>query len=309
MAILSICIPTYNRSNYLEETIISIVQQKRFAETNDVEIIVSDNCSSDNTQEICEKYAEVYKEKFRYYRNIENIKDANFEKVLSYGKGLYLKLNNDTLKLIDGALDELISNIEVNLSAKPVIFFTNGMLNGFKTHLCNDLNSFVDKVSYWTTWIGCFGIWKHDFDSFEDFSKNAHLQLTQTEVILKIVSNNRKVFVNNLILFESIATSSKGGYNIYKVFACNYFQILKNYLAKERLSYWTYKKEEIKMINSFLIPWTVRIILEPKKYTFSTDDALRIVLKSFWKQPYLYVAIIPFAALISLNYLKLKFRF
>src|SRR5664279_654163 len=95
--LLSICIPTYNRAKNLEDTLISIVQQRRFQETDDVEIVISDNCSGDNTGNVSEKFAALYKEKIRYFRNTENISDANFEKVLSYGKGQYLKLNNDTL--------------------------------------------------------------------------------------------------------------------------------------------------------------------------------------------------------------------
>src|ERR1035437_6929312 len=95
--LLSICIPTYNRAEYLEETILSIVNQKRFQETSEVEIVISDNCSEDNTKQVCEKFIAICGDKIHYYRNSENIIDANFERVLSYGKGVFLKLNNDTL--------------------------------------------------------------------------------------------------------------------------------------------------------------------------------------------------------------------
>ena len=54
--ILSICIPTFNRSAYLESTIESIVNQALFRDRMYVEIVVSDNASSDATANICQDY-------------------------------------------------------------------------------------------------------------------------------------------------------------------------------------------------------------------------------------------------------------
>lgn len=57
--LLSICIPTYNRSQYLKETIDSIIGQEEFKSEN-VEIVISDNCSTDDTEIVCKKYIEQY---------------------------------------------------------------------------------------------------------------------------------------------------------------------------------------------------------------------------------------------------------
>ena len=52
--LLSICIPTYNRSNYLKICLNSIMSQ---VDINlPIEIIVSDNCSTDNSLEIIDEY-------------------------------------------------------------------------------------------------------------------------------------------------------------------------------------------------------------------------------------------------------------
>ena len=67
--ILSICIPTYNRENYLKKLLDSIVVQKDFIETNDVEIVINDGPSRDNTEELVREYQEKYKGKIRYFRN------------------------------------------------------------------------------------------------------------------------------------------------------------------------------------------------------------------------------------------------
>lgn len=51
LPLLSICIPTYNRSTYLRESIESIIHQSEFI-SGDVEIVISDNASTDNTENI-----------------------------------------------------------------------------------------------------------------------------------------------------------------------------------------------------------------------------------------------------------------
>ena len=54
--LLSICIPTYNRASYLEGAIQNIITDNAFGD--EVEIIISDNASTDNTEEIAKKYTQ-----------------------------------------------------------------------------------------------------------------------------------------------------------------------------------------------------------------------------------------------------------
>lgn len=46
---LSLCIPTYNRASYLKNSIETIICQNEF-KTGKVEIVISDNASSDDTE-------------------------------------------------------------------------------------------------------------------------------------------------------------------------------------------------------------------------------------------------------------------
>lgn len=43
--LLSICIPTYNRAEYLEKSLESIIRQSEF-HSDDVDVVISDNCST-----------------------------------------------------------------------------------------------------------------------------------------------------------------------------------------------------------------------------------------------------------------------
>jgi abequosyltransferase len=58
--LLSICIPTYNREKYLKRLLDSIVCQKEFTDTDDVEIVVDDGPSTDNTETMVKEYIKKY---------------------------------------------------------------------------------------------------------------------------------------------------------------------------------------------------------------------------------------------------------
>lgn len=276
--ILSICIPTYNRSSYLETTILSIVNQRRFQESNDVEIIISDNCSEDNTREVSEKYIAVYGEKIRYYRNSENIKDMNFEKVLSYGQGLFLKLNNDTLKHHDQSIDKILQTIDKNRDKRNILFFLNGELSIMNNVVCDNLSSFVDTVSYYSGWMGAYGIWKEDFVNFTNYNRCTHLQLTQVDVLFKLINSKRAVFVNNDKLFISVPLMKKGGYDFITVFLDNYIFILTEQLDNKTLSKKIFIEEKRKLLLQFIRPWLIIIILNPKQYYWGYKNWFRKIV-------------------------------
>ncbi len=67
--LLSICIPTYNREKYLKRLLDSIVNQAEFTDADDVEIVIDDGPSKDNTESLVQEYQARFWEKIRYYRN------------------------------------------------------------------------------------------------------------------------------------------------------------------------------------------------------------------------------------------------
>jgi glycosyltransferase involved in cell wall biosynthesis len=66
---VSVIIPTYNSENFIRYTLDSIINQK----LKPSEIIVVDDCSSDDTYNIILKYAELYKNLIKVYRNASNM--------------------------------------------------------------------------------------------------------------------------------------------------------------------------------------------------------------------------------------------
>ena len=118
--LVSILIPVYNRANMIADAIESALAQ----DYPNIEIIVVDNCSTDETFSICEKYAEV--NKIRLFRNDENIGAIpNFIKCCSYAKGQYVKF----LLSDDRDAPSFISKA-VKLMDKNVSFVIAGVANG-----------------------------------------------------------------------------------------------------------------------------------------------------------------------------------
>ena len=70
--LLSICIPTYNGQKYIKHNIDIIIEQITKYHLNGIEIIVSDNCSTDSTPQIVKQIKEKYPNIIRYYRNKKN---------------------------------------------------------------------------------------------------------------------------------------------------------------------------------------------------------------------------------------------
>lgn len=108
---LSLCIPTYNRSNYLKRMLSSIINQIGVIEHNHtIEICVSDNASPDDTLKVVNTYAQ--RHAITYRRNSANIgAGRNFFEVARMAKGEYIWILGDDDILTDGALDHLMKII------------------------------------------------------------------------------------------------------------------------------------------------------------------------------------------------------
>ncbi len=66
--LVSVCVLSYNYGKYIEETIRSLMNQTY----KNLEIIVSDNASTDNTKEIVEKLSRI-DNRIKFYLNESNV--------------------------------------------------------------------------------------------------------------------------------------------------------------------------------------------------------------------------------------------
>lgn len=254
--ILSICIPTYNRAPYLEKTLISIVEDEVFLNTDDVEIIISNNCSTDNTDEICEKFAQKFPNKIKYIRQEEPVyPDYHIFKTIEYASGIYCKLNNDTAAFNKNALKHMLDFLKNNPNYHG-IFFNFNNIKKEEVVVCDSFEKLLNTVSYYITWIVSFCIKRETYNLIPEPLRCAKLKLSQVDIWGWLIEHNYSIVVYNENLFTVNLPPKKGAnYNIAEVFGKNYFTILSYYvnknngLSKESIE--KEKKQILKFINSF----------------------------------------------------------
>jgi glycosyltransferase involved in cell wall biosynthesis len=84
--LVSICIPCYNAAPFIGETLQSVLEQT-YA---NLEIIICDDCSKDNTLQVVKTFTDP---RISVYVNAHNLGGSgNYNKVLSYATGKYVKL-------------------------------------------------------------------------------------------------------------------------------------------------------------------------------------------------------------------------
>lgn len=280
--LLSICIPTYNRAEYLKKTLIGIVNDKDFDDT--VEIVISDNASTDHTQQVCREFCNVY-HNIHYYRNDVNIITSNFFLALNRGKGKYVKLSNDTVTYKVGALKALKDEIKRASTSKNLFFFQN---NEFHTDLgiCfRSLNQFMNISNYYITWIVNFGCWKTCLSTILESQKYSQFKLNQVDWFLQLVTHIDGGMIYFGDYYEVEPVIQKGGYNIYEVFIDNFLYILRANDIKGV----TLEIQKYRLLRYFIFPWKKRLWKSPNLYAFEKEKGNSIILREYWYYPYTYL--------------------
>lgn len=103
---LAICIPTYNRGPFLDQALASIAAQPEAAE---VEVVVSDNASGDDTPQVVERWR-ARLPRLVYYRWPENAgADRNFLKAVELASAEYCWLFGSDDCVAEGALARVLA--------------------------------------------------------------------------------------------------------------------------------------------------------------------------------------------------------
>lgn len=278
--LLSICIPTYNRCDILDETLNKLFSNPDF-DTDSIEVIVSDNCSTDNTKEIVAKYPVV-----KYYCNEKNTSFFNLTTVLSYATGKYIRLFNDTFFFKSNALDLMITRIKKHENDDNNLFFYPNFIHNQNTSKkINSISTFFYECSYNTTWTAAIGFWKKDFDKIEDKNRYSSLHFPQLEWMYRIVKNGKGTIIYFEDLFDVVTPNKKGGYNVFKTFVKDYLNIVK----QEKLNFFIYEVEKYRLCRYFIYPWLLTLLINDRdNYSFDTKGVFKIIFRKYWYEPYLY---------------------
>lgn len=280
--ILSICIPTYNRADILRDNLEIISEQLKRCNNAEVEIIVSDNCSPDNTREVAANMQKLGLP-IVYNRNAENIgADGNFLKCMTIASGKYVYLLGDDDFFAPNAIGRLLDILRGHDYGLVYINTRNNDGNVIEYH---DQSKFIKEVSYFYTFMsGC--VFRRDaIDIVRNHEKYIATHLLQMPFYLQsTMMSDSNVVVRFPILGETGADAqNNGGYNFFEVFVKNYLAIMAEYIKDVDLYAWL-KKD----IWSFVWGYTKRLLIRKDVGNFKTDNGWKILFKYYGNEWYLW---------------------
>lgn len=222
--LLSITIPTWNRAEILEKALSQLLPQL-INYTKEIELIVSDNCSTDKTNSVIESQKEKFKQiNFIHFKQSSNTGYyGNFRKCKELANGKYFWLLSDNEFINDGLIEFLIGTLKEATTINSIHLNDWGNFhdeNSFKkteyrSKLLN-ANELFKVAGYKLTLISSvvFVNKKEEDDVlFEKFNGNSFLGFA---LFLKsLTDNNQSVLVSgkSLLTYET-----KISFNVFKSF-------------------------------------------------------------------------------------------
>lgn len=234
---LSIAIPTYNGSKHIQEVLDSIISQLNDI-TEKIEILVSDNASTDSTEEIIKEYVKKCPNVVSYYKNEKNVGfDRNVDLIFKRAKGEYVWLlsDDDTLKAksISIFLDKL------NKYKNPSILFLNYSecdvninenlhryrLDIHKDVYCEDGDLFFQESKFLFGLISSLVIKRQEWNQV-NIDKYIGGGFVHVGAIIEILKNQPSLIISNKLVnlrgcnsrWGSEGTFLYPGFNLVKIF-------------------------------------------------------------------------------------------
>lgn len=187
---VSVVIPTYNRANFLSQAIQSVLSQSY----SNFELIVVDNASTDNTQEVVSFFSD---SRLQYVRNKENIGMLpNWNKCLELATGDYIYVLGDDDMPHQGFLKTCISILEEHKGV------------GFVFTHCNKVSEDSQLIR----------LWGYNFPTPGYMSGKDYL-LTIIKYGCNITNSSatviRKSAINKVGFFQDIITKNTFDFNMW----------------------------------------------------------------------------------------------
>jgi glycosyltransferase involved in cell wall biosynthesis len=241
--VLSIVIPTYQRATCLKLLLASLTSELSDFPT-DCEVIVLDNASADNTQEVVAQFSAEFP--IQYVRKEKNIgMDGNIASCFDAASGKYLWVLGDDEILYRGTFDYVLNFCRTKDFG--ILHMENGGFNdgeenevrlisipdNLKITSLNSIRMFRE-ANIFLTFISA-NIINRDavINKFPEFSSRSDIntflpQMAWMYSVLKAMDNH---FLIRTPMFGAL-TGNTGGYKLIEVFGVNLINITKKYFSQ-----------------------------------------------------------------------------
>ena len=254
-----------------------------------MEIIFSDNCSTDDTEGVIRT---AISEGFDciYNKNRENLgMDGNFVTCFKMAKGKYVWLLGDDDPIIPEALVKIVEKLSGEEDYGLVHIYKKERFSEQEFLAYHDKNDFVRTISYYTTLISS-NIVRTKYVPEIDFDKYMGTWFTLMPLYITALMKNENNLLVNFQSFEYAKDWKRnGGYNYFKVFAENYLNIWKEFLEKGVINEKTYKYLKKDSFKDLIAEPIYRCLIYGKKSkTYSYEDAWKILFRNYGDTFYFY---------------------
>ena len=144
MALVSVIIPNYNHYSFLKQRIESVLNQT----FQDIEVIILDDCSTDNSKEIIEHYRNHPKVSSIIYNDTNSGSTfRQWKKGLELANGLYIWIAESDDYCTENFLENAVKKLSTDLNNE--IYFCQSFVCNEKNEIVGDLHVHTDLVTYY----------------------------------------------------------------------------------------------------------------------------------------------------------------
>ena len=294
--LLTIAIPTYKRAPILKEGLKRLYAEWKSLEDNsDIEIIVSDNDSPDDTGVVVQEFIEIGFP-INYVRNKENVGgDANILQCYRKATGRFVWVIGDDDYVNQGSIEHVMTFLRTHREV-GVVYLRCGWIGTLpQFNLYDNPEEGLSEIGVALTFISANIVNKTFVVKFCD----AYLQtmLSQVAFFLEAGMKSRRVaIINRNCLIVSVDEATSGGYNRVKIIVANFLGIWKLF-CPSRLYY---EKLKYDIFRHYIVHNLKHLIFKSDK-RFQCDGAMKLLFKYYWPYPYFYMflAITPFHSIVA----------
>lgn len=300
--LLSICIPTCNRGSILDTVILNYITNEEFDDS--VELVISDNASSDNTEEIVKEIIKKYpSKKISYYKNDENIGAKNFFAVISRAKGKYAKISNDYIYMTNEGLKVLKENIRNTSEDTGLFFYDHLRQKNNGSIMVKNVDEFIHLVNNKITWVTNFGCWTKDIQELGEYTKsNSKVDEHIIQIsfwALYLVDHNNITKVVDVQWNRALAVPNSKRvltYNFFTPHVVWYYDMINDYAMLGKVRPETIDFDKKRLLSDFVGNKIVEYLILKKPCAFDLSGSWKIIMEYFGSLPYFYY-IIPITTL------------
>ncbi len=301
---LSLCVPTYNRAAFLRETLERMACQISEADSACVEIVVSDNASTDDTPLVLSKMQAAYPEvTVRVLRQPSNQgPDANIYAVIKAALGEFVYVLSDDDVLLPGAVAKLLELMRVYPQADALTLNIKSFVDSPDDpaplwFAIQQDTFFADKSDALRTLA-----LSHLFLSMtafrrtlavRDYSDKIGTNLLQSFLFFDVLARGRGAAVS-AAPFLAQRLDNTGGYGFFEVMVTHYQSLLR-YGADAGLPADVLREFHVKQLKTSIFHFLIRYKMMSERYNFHLPfwDGSRRLVRAYGLHPFLLFPILP----------------